>query len=136
MAGKKLFGFVGALVVGLFLYIIWNSVSQPGAQDLEGNFKKVAFHRNENNTGPVERIYAVTVSDTLWGEMKKYGAFMPHTKYGTTKVYFFREGKPVPEKLISGQSNFDPELQVYCLGKYEKDAMGNVSFIPFPFLNR
>ena len=136
MKGKKNRAIIISFISGLILFIIWNSVSQPGVQDLEGNFKRVAFYRNENNTGPVERIYAVTVSDTLWEEMKKYGAFMPHTKYGTTKVFFFQESKPAPEKLLSGQNNFDQDYQVYCLGKYEKDAMGQVSFIPFPFLNR
>ena len=136
MNSKKTRAILISFFSGLILFIIWNSFSQPGVQDLEGNFKRVAFFRNENNTGPVDRIYAVTVSDTLWEEMEKYGAFMPHTKYGTTKVFFFREGKPVPEKLLCGQNNFEENFQVYCLGKYEKDAMGQVSFIPFPFLNR
>lgn len=133
MAGKKLYGFVGAVVAGLFLFIIWNTLSQPGVQDLEGGFNKVAFYRNENNTGPILRIYAVTVEDTLWEEMKKYGEFMPHTKYGTTRVYFFREDQPYPTELSPQQNNFDPALQKYCLGKYEKDAMGQVSFVPSPF---
>ena len=133
MKGKKLYiGF--AVVVGiLVLSIFWNSFNQPGVQDLKGDFRRAAFYRNENNTGPVERVYAVTVADTLWGEMEKYGAYMPHTKYGNTKVYFFLEGKPFPTDLQAGQENIAPEFQKYVVAKYEKDAMGQVSFIKEPF---
>ena len=133
MKGKKLY-LVFALVVGVILIaILWNSFSQPGVQDLEGDFKRVAFYRNENNTGPVERVYAVTVADTLWGEMEKYGAYMPHTKYGSTKVYFFLEKDPAPTTLQAGQENFDPEFKKYVIARYEKEAMGQVSFIKNPY---
>lgn len=133
MKGKKLY-IVFAIVVGiLVLSIFWNSFTQPGVQDLKGDFKRAAFYRNENNTGPVERVYAVTVADTLWGEMERYGAFMPHTKYGNTKVYFFLERNPVPTELQAGQENFDREFEKYVVAKYEKDAMGKVSFIKMPF---
>ena len=133
MKGKKLyFGF--SIVVGiLILAIIYDTFSQPGVQDLQGGYKEIAFYRNENNTGPIERVYAVSVKDTLWDEMKKYGQFMPHTEYGNTKVYFFTEGKPAPTTLLPGKDNIPAALQVFCLAKYEKDAMGQISFIKFPF---
>lgn len=133
MKGKKLYIGVGAVVGILVLSIFWNSFSQPGVQDLEGDFKRVAFFKNENNTGPVERIYAVTITDTLWGEMEKYGAYMPHTKYGNTKVYFFLEKDPAPELLMPGQENFEQRFREYCLARYEKDAMGQVAFVKDPF---
>lgn len=133
MKGKKLYIVVAVLVGIVIVSIFWNSFSQPGVQDLEGNFKRVAFYKNENNTGPVERVYAVTVADTLWGEMEKYGAFMPHTKYGNTKVYFFLDKNPAPENLVAGQKNFEERFEEYCLAKYEKGAMGQVSFIKDPY---
>jgi hypothetical protein len=118
-----------ALLLGWFVY---DSLSQPTGQDLPGNFQEVATYRNENNTGPIVRVFAVTVADTLWTEMRQYGDLMPYTKYGNTKVYFFRQGQPVPKTVQPGEANFDAEFNKYCLAKYEKELMGNVSFRKFP----
>ena len=123
--------------IGISLLLIWfiaDAMNQPGVQDLKGEFQEVALYRNENNTGPIIRIYAVTVADTSWQEMEQYGNFMPHTKYGNTTVYFFPQGSPAPNQLRAGQENFNPELNPHCLAKYHKDVMGNVSFKRFPFL--
>ncbi len=128
MAGKirkiLLLG-VLAVVIG---YIIYDALSLPGVNDLRGDFEEVAFYRNENNTGPIIRLYAVTVGDTLWEEMRAYGDFMPHTKYGNTKVYFFRKGSPTPTQVSPEPENFDPRFTPFLLAQYEKDALGQVSF--------
>ena len=71
MKGKKLFLGVAAIVLVLVLAIMWQSFTQPGVQDLQGEFQRVAFYKNENNTGPVHRVYAVSTADTLWQEMEK-----------------------------------------------------------------
>lgn len=118
------------LLTGWFIY---DSFSQPGPDDLQGNFKETAFYRNENNTGPIIRIYAVTVSDTLWAEMQQYGEFMPHTKYGNTKVYFFKAGGPYPTEVQPGEPNIPQPYRAHCLGVYEKDAMSQATFTRFPF---
>lgn len=128
MAGKKLKVVMLAVLVLVVGYIVYDASSQPGVQNLAGSFEEVAFYRNENNTGPIIRIYAVTVQDTLWEEMKAYGEFMPHTKYGSTKVYFFREGTPTPNEVFPGPENFDQRYSPHLLAQYEKDAMGQVSF--------
>ena len=124
--------------LGIALLLIWfivDAVSQPGVQDLAGGFEEVALYRNENNTGPIVRIYAVTVADTTrWGEMQQYGQYMPHTKYGNTRVYFFAAGQPAPTQLRSGAQPFAPTFNGACLALYEKDLMGNVSFRKHPFL--
>ena len=125
---------IGLVVALLIFWFIADAVNEPGVQDLQGNFEEVAFYRNENNTGPIVRIYAVTLTDTLWHEMEQYGNYMPHTKYGNTKVYFFQKGQPVPENVSPGEENFSAELQKYCLARYEKDSMGKVSFRKYPFL--
>jgi hypothetical protein len=113
--------------------IIYSSLSQPGINDLPGNFTEVASYRNENNTGPVQRIYAVTVSDTLWSEMEAYGNFMPYSKLGSTTVYFFHESQLFPAKLVPGDPNFPPDFNVYCLARYEKSSMGAISLTRYPF---
>jgi hypothetical protein len=118
------------VLVGWFIY---DSFSLPSVDDLEGDFKEVAFYRNENNTGPIVRVYAVTVADTLWQQMRQYGEFMPHTKYGNTKVYFFLEGSPAPDKVSAGDQNFEAQYKEFAVAKYEKESMGQVSFVQYPF---
>jgi hypothetical protein len=117
----------------LIAWFIYDSFSQPGPQDLKGEFKETAFYRNENNTGPIIRIYAVTTSDTLWQEMEAYGNFMPHTKYGNTKVYFFHNSQPAPSQVTPGDVNIPAPSQQHVLAIYEKDAMGQVSLRKYPF---
>ncbi|WP_181309048.1 hypothetical protein [Rufibacter sp. XAAS-G3-1] len=133
MSGKKVKYILIAVFAVLMAWFIKDAFTQPGVQDLTGGFTEVAFYRNENNTGPIQRIYAVTVSDSLWEQMQQYGDYMPHTKYGTTKVYFFRQGQPAPAAVSPGEQNFDPQFQPHCLAKYEKDAMGQVSLVKRPF---
>ncbi|MCC9137895.1 hypothetical protein [Pontibacter silvestris] len=133
MSGKTLKYTLTAIAAVLIVWFIYDSFSQPGPQDLKGNFKEVAFYRNENNTGPIIRVYAVTVADTLWQEMQQYGGYMPHTKYGNTKVYFFSKNAPAPKEVYPNQDSFDQQYQQYCLAKYEKDVMSQTSFMKYPF---
>ncbi len=126
---KYIFIFI-ALMVGVTL---WQSLSQPGIADLPGEFTEVAMYRNENNTGPVTRIYAVTVKDTLWDAMEAYGNYMPYSKLGTTTVYFFKGPGPFPTRLQPGSINFSTEFNTNCIGKYEKGSMGSVSLQQYPF---
>ncbi|WP_400193086.1 hypothetical protein [Hymenobacter sp. B81] len=122
------------LAVGALLaWFIVDALSQPSPQDLPGGFEEVAMFRNENNTGPIVRIYAVTVADTSrWQEMQQYGELMPHTKYGTTKVFFFVKNAPAPTQVQPAQPHFPAELNRYCLAVYEKDLMSRASFAKQP----
>ncbi|WP_299825155.1 hypothetical protein [uncultured Pontibacter sp.] len=127
---KPILILVSVILIGWFIY---DTLSIPGVDDLKGDFKEVAMYRNENNTGPIIRIYAVTVDDTRWEEMQAYGEFMPHTKYGNTKVYFFLKNSPAPNEVTPGDSNFEARFREFAVAKYEKDAMGQVSFVQYPF---
>ena len=113
---------------------MFDALSQPSTSTLPGNFRETAMFRNPNNTGPVRRIFAVTVEDTLWKEMEQYGQMMPYNKYGTTTVFFFRSGQPSPDQLEDSEVPFSEKYFTHCIGKYHKDAMGNVSFVKFPQL--
>lgn len=119
-----------ALLIG---GMVWSSLSQPGVNDLTGDFTLIATQRNENNTGPVNRIYAVTVNDTLWREMKQYGDYMPYSKLGTTVVWFFKTNPKVPDVLIPGEVNFSAEFNTACLAKYEKNNTGAANLLKYPF---
>ncbi|MCH6235907.1 hypothetical protein [Cognataquiflexum rubidum] len=133
MGSRKLFYGLGIVVAALVIWIMVDSLSQPGVNELKGEYTEVAFYRNENNTGPIVRIYAVHSPDSLWEEMEKYGNYMPHTKYGNTKVYFFSQLEKTPKNLRPDPPYFDTEAVSFCSAMYEKNAMGQVSFVKYPF---
>ncbi|MCE6991060.1 hypothetical protein [Dyadobacter sp. CY323] len=121
------------LIVVTIGYIIYDSTSQPTVDDLKGNFRELAVYRNENNTGPIVRVYAVSVEGEVWDEMRKYGDLMPYTKYGTTTVYFFDASKPAPERVAATEPHFNPTFNPGCLAVYSKDQNGGISFKKNPF---
>jgi hypothetical protein len=133
MSSKYLFYGIIIVITLIIFWIISESLTQPSISDLEGEFVEMAKYRNENNTGPVIRIYAVYSADTLWEEMKKYGDFMPHTKYGNTKVFFFADKTYGPDVVRPSEPYFDSNFHDNCLAQYEKTAMGEVRFKKYPF---
>jgi hypothetical protein len=126
------------IIFALFILVIvaWmlkETFTQSGIEDFKGGFTEVAKYRNENNTGPVQRIFAVTVKDTSGAELEAYGDLMPHNKYGNTKVYFFFANKSAPSSVGPGDVNFDPKYNDNCFALYEKSAMGNTGLLKNPF---
>lgn len=132
MRNKKLNIFLGLLVLVLVIWMVKGTFMQPGVNDLKGGFKEIAHYRNENNTGPIQHVFVVSVKDSSMAELESYGNFMPHHKGGNTKVYYFLEGTPIPTKLMAGKVNFDPAYNRYCFALYEKSAMGNTSITQMP----
>jgi hypothetical protein len=122
-----------ALILLTIGFIVYDSTSLPTVKDLKGNFKEVALYRNENNTGPIVRIYAVTADASAVAEMKKYGDMMPYTKYGSTTVYFFDTSKPAPNRVTASEPHFAKTYESSCLAVYSKDPNGEVSFKKSPF---
>ncbi len=114
---KKIFY---VIVLGLLAAMLFAIFSQPGLDDFDTQFTEVTRVRNENNTGPVQRVYIVTVDQVNKEEMQLYGQLMPYAKLGNTKVYFFDESKPYPKSAQLRDLNFDPEFNINCLAKYEK----------------
>lgn len=121
--------------LGLVAAMLWNALSEPGIKDLKGNFKEVAFIRNEQNSGPVIRIYAVSLDAENWKEMEQYGNYMPHTKYGTTRVLFYLNKQPYPVHLKYGDVNVEDPFKENCIALYEKDGMSQVSLTRYPYKN-
>ncbi len=113
------------LGIGLVLYFIFrDTLNQPDTSDLPGGFNELAFKRNEQNDGPVIRVYAASVSEPANAAYQSYGNLMPHNKYGTTIVFFFGTGEEVPEQL-SWESPYYDTTRYKPLARYEKNAMGN-----------
>ena len=132
MSRKSLIYLIAAIVLILVFFIAKDTFNQPGIEDMKAGFKEVVKYRNENNTGPVQRIYVVTIKDSVWKDLEDYGNLMPHTKYGNTKVYFFMENANVPQTLQPGEVNFDPQFNKSCVALYEKSAMSQVAFNKYP----
>lgn len=124
--------FFGTIVLGLVVWFFLEATNQPGIESLAGSPQEVAFVRNENNTGPVRRVYIVSIADTLWRVMDQYGGYMPHNKYGNTQVFFFRQGLSIPQTTTL-KNPVPSTYQPYCLARYEKNAMGSESLVRYPF---
>lgn len=125
--------FLGIAVIFLLGWMLKGTFFQPGVDDLKGDFKEVTYYRNENNTGPIQYVFIVTIKDAASAELETYGNFQPHHKGGNTKVYYFLEGTPTPNKAYAGKVNFAPSYNKYCIALYEKSAMGNASVVTQPF---
>ncbi|MDN3669983.1 hypothetical protein QWY93_11660 [Echinicola jeungdonensis] len=134
MKTKYLIWGLGTMVFFVMIYIAQTTFTQPGIAELRSTFTEVAKYRNPNNTGPIVRLYAVaTTRIAPWEEMKRYGQFMPHNKYGNTKVFFFDGVLHTPKEIGPEPPYFEKGFQEYCIGKYEKTAMGKESFKKYPF---
>jgi hypothetical protein len=134
---KKKSNIIFALVIlAILVWVVKDTFTQKTVNDLKGGFTEKALYRNDNNTGPVQRIYSVSVKDPANAELEAYGNFMPHTKYGNTKVYFFKEGEPTPTTVYPGDVNFDAVYEKNCIALYEKSAMGNYGIILNPFTQK
>ncbi len=131
MRNKRLW--FGLIPIVFVIAILWNSFSQPGLNDFVSTFEEVDLYRNANNTGPVERVYIITTTDSIWSEMERYSGLMPYSKLGTTTVYFFHKNGKYPTTALGGSVNFDPAFDAYCLAKYRKNNFGATSFAMFPF---
>jgi hypothetical protein len=130
---RFIFYILAAIVLVIFIEIIRSSLSQPGLEQFAGKYQEVGFFRNENNTGPVVRIYAVRALDgeDLSG-MKDFGDLQPHTKYGRTLVFFFSENIPNEVKLSPVAPYFPQEYKNLLLAKFERTPMGEGRFEVIP----
>lgn len=131
MKRNRLVFYFIAICVGLVMYwIIQDSISQPGQERFAGKFEELGFYRNENNTGPVIRIFAVRTLETDLDLMKEFGDAQPHTKYGRTLVFFF--SPDLTEKVILSpkEPHFPEEYGPFLKAQFEKTPMGEVRFSP------
>jgi hypothetical protein len=112
MKSKKKW-FIGAALRLVLGYAIWESFSQPGINDLKGDFEEVAFVRNEQNKGGIVRIYAVAVGNPAIAEYDACADLFPVNDFNsTTRIYFFDKNAPYPTTL-----SLEPPY--YDTSKYE-----------------
>jgi hypothetical protein len=127
---KKAILFISVIIISLIFYSLFSTET---INSLKGGFKELAFVRNENNTGPIIRIYAFSVEDTLWTEMQKHADLLPHTKYGTTEVYYFLNDDSLDAELKLNMSGLSQEAKPKCLFRAIKDGQSRLEYIKNPF---
>lgn len=127
---KKQFLWLAFFVVLTGIILIFDSKEFSQPTKLIGGFKEVAFYRNENNDGPVVRIYAVSVKNPDIAEYNDYGNAMPYTLHGNTKVYFFDVSGEVPNNLVFHYPHFDT-LKYKAIKLYERNGANQVSIKDF-----
>ena len=115
------------VVVVLFL-IVKESFSNEGMAAYQDQFVELGHYRNENNTGPVLRLYAFRALTRDPAVLKEFADLLPHTKYGRTLVFFFVEEVTDSVILSPAAPHISPSLQPQLLAKYEKTPMGEGRF--------
>lgn len=127
-SSQIIFWIIGVVVLTLIFFIAKESFTQPGMERFEGKYKELGKYRNENNTGPVVRIFAVKALDTHENWMREFGDAQPHTKYGKTIVFFFSDEIDQEIELSPKEPYLSPDLEGFVLATYEKTPMGEVRF--------
>ena len=125
-----------SIFIILFVGIIYITFNQPGDERFSTEFREITFLRNENNTGPINRMYAVYVRDSIWEDIEAYAATKPYTKYGSTKVYFFIEDYSEASFLSWEDPNVPVSMQGDCIALYHKENNGRVTFRQYPFAGK
>jgi hypothetical protein len=131
MKKNKIYLFIISAII--IVRIFWSVFNTLGINDLDGNLKEIAFIRNEQNTGPIVRVYAVSIDEENWESMEQYGNYMPHNKYGTTRIYFFLSNNPYRGKLQIEGENIEKSYQKECIALFEKNGMSQTSLVKYPF---
>jgi hypothetical protein len=116
--------FIGTIVLGVLGLIVKESFSGQGVADYQDQFEEIGYFRNENNTGPILRVYAFRTKEQDPEVLKSFADLLPHTKYGRTLVFFVGESWK-EQVVLSPESPYFPEsLRSHLFAKYEKTPMG------------
>jgi hypothetical protein len=125
---KLTYFFVGAAVLLVSALILKESFFQQEKTEFQGKFLEIGYYRNENNTGPVLRIYAIQTSEKDPKAMSDFASTFPHTKYGRTLVFFFSEQQQATIPLQAEAPHFPALFYEYLIASYEKTPLGESRF--------
>lgn len=123
---KKRLIWLGLIVLIVVYIVISDSSLLTNTKEIRGSFTETAFSRNENNAGPVIRVYAVKVDSPLVADFEAYGNSMPHTEHGITKIFFFDTRKGSPQELSLDPPHYDT-ARYEALWVYQKNAVGKTT---------
>lgn len=115
---------LGITVLIVLAVIVTESFSEQGIAAYQDQFEEIGYYRNENNTGPVLRIYAYQTQVEDPEVLKSFADLLPHTKYGRTLVFFVHESVKAPVVLFPESPYFPASMSPSIFAKYEKTPMG------------
>lgn len=104
------------------------SFSEQGIAAYQDQYEKIGYFRNENNTGPVLRIYVFRTKVKDPSKLKSFADLLPHTKYGRTLVFFMNESVKDSVELTPTSPYFPQSLNPFLFAEYEKTPMGEQQF--------
>ncbi len=116
--------FIGIIVLGVLGLIVKESFSGKGVADYQDKFEEIGYFRNENNTGPILRVYAFRTKEQDPEVLKSFANLLPHTKYGRTLVFFVAETWKEPVVFSPTPPYLPNSIQTHLLAEYEKTPMG------------
>src|SRR5690606_5426314 len=117
---------LGLLLLVIIVIVVRDSSLLKNTEKIRGGFTEVAFSRNENNSGPVIRLYSVKVDSPLVANFQGYGNSMPHTEHGTTRIFFFDSSKGAPDKLSLQSPHYDT-VRYDAVSIFQKNAVGKTT---------
>lgn len=95
-------------ILAILAFMLKDSLTQKSIEDLPGEFKEVAFVRNEQNKGGIIRIYAISVGKPAEADYKACIDLLPVNDYGSsTTAYFFDKNMPYPTSLTIEAPHYD-----------------------------
>lgn len=95
-------------ILAILAFMLKDSLTQKSIEDLPGEFKEVAFVRNEQNKGGIIRIYAISVGKPAEADYKACIDLLPVNDYGSsTTAYFFDKNTPYPNSLTIEAPHYD-----------------------------
>lgn len=104
--------------------IVKESFSGQGVAAYQDKFEEIGYFRNENNTGPIQRVYAFRTKVQDPEVLKSFANLLPHTKYGRTLVFFVAETWKEPVVFSPAPPYLPSSIQSHLLAEYEKTPMG------------
>ncbi len=116
--------FIGIIVLGVLGLIVKESFSGQGVAAYQDKFEEIGYFRNENNTGPIQRVYAFRTKEQNSEVLKSFANLLPHTKYGRTLVFFVAETWKEPVVFSPAPPYLPNSLQSHLIAEYEKTPMG------------
>jgi hypothetical protein len=124
------------LAILFLVYVVYQLFSIRSSRTYASEFELKAELVSLNETGPMNRVYAVSANEILWHEMLGYARSKPHSLYGSTYVYFFQSNDVVPENLYPTEPHFDPSFNNKCVAVYKRLPMGQEIFREYPLLGK
>lgn len=130
---KKILKIFGYVFGGFFLLLIIVSCFNNDTD----NFEQIGYYKAKMDNGSYNRVFSIFVSkfeDTSdnWDAIENYAKNLMYSANGNTNVWFFNNKNHTPDVTFVGME-FDSKYEPYCIAQYQKNFMGDETFLKYPF---